>query len=1042
MTKYTKFILYSLIIILGYTNLHLAYNNATTGQITTNPAIIRADENLGSGIATPVFFKVVGGTILSVTNGTYGFRVPSLTNCNTIDTDGDGDFACGVDGGGGGGTQIELQNSGADLGNFSSISFDASHFTVTDTTGEALVKLDWTTGPASKAAINLFTAASNQFSNTLEIKTASVSSLTIAGLTQSGTNTGDVTLAGTPDYITISGQIITRGTIDISDDTNLTAGDALTLTGDDIDFDGGATPGGDLGNTWADPQVDNDSHDHTGTTLSGIDISDDTNLTAGDHITRTDDDLDIDDDYLFNTGDTATGLIQFSLGASVTAGNFEVRGISSASFFNGSAFSAVGDCNDPGDTLNWDVGVFSCGTDSEGGGGGGSFPGLEIKEPSGDVKLNGIASLSFEGNNFNITASDSTDVRIRLDWGAGGPASLSEAETITGNWVNTANPWADNEVADNLTINGGTVTWTDLTSYPTGCTDQFVTTVGDTLTCASVDISAMTNLTAGTDLTLTGDDLTLDSTLTQNFTLNAAGTALIVTNNARFGTASVSTIFEATTYASSSKFLGNAFVSVPNNECSGADDTLNWENGVFTCGSDGGGGSSFFLDIGDSAGVYHQTSSITYDAGHFTTTYGSPIASGSYVRLDWDSAGGPASLSQAETITGNWVNTANPWADNEVADILTLTGSTITGGNNVRDTLTTTANLTIGDNGDAIIVSATNWDLDTNGLLINTSASHSYGEFTVYASASAYIGTAFASVGDCNDAGENLQWTTTGVFNCATGYYHSGGTDVALADGGTGATLADPNDDRLFMWDDSAGATVLMDLGAKLTTTATPLLTISSNSLNFGELQGALLLDSNITTSSASYNWNFGDVNVNTGSGSWDFGGASQFRIPSGTITALASISEMFFDTTDGVLVIRTATESIVFGDDIHQAFFTIYDDGNWASESISIWQAPKDMAVTIVQVDATAFSAGRVGSVSFYLEERGFGTLHNVGTKIMNASSSIDFDGVSVTLFNDAQVAASAHVLLKTGGPNSNGDGNDTVNYITGTIYYKKKVE
>jgi hypothetical protein len=35
--------------------------------------------------------------------------------------------------------------------------------------------------------------------------------------------------------------------------------------------------------------------------------------------------------------------------------------------------------------------------------------------------------------------------------------------------------------------------------------------------------------------------------------------------------------------------------------------------------------------------------------------------------------------------------------------------------------------------------------------------------------------------------------------------YRAGGTDVALADGGTGASLADPNIDRVMMWDDSAG---------------------------------------------------------------------------------------------------------------------------------------------------------------------------------------------------------------------------------------------
>lgn len=44
--------------------------------------------------------------------------------------------------------------------------------------------------------------------------------------------------------------------LDISDDTNLTAGDALTLTGDDIDFDGGTAPGGELGGTWASPTLD------------------------------------------------------------------------------------------------------------------------------------------------------------------------------------------------------------------------------------------------------------------------------------------------------------------------------------------------------------------------------------------------------------------------------------------------------------------------------------------------------------------------------------------------------------------------------------------------------------------------------------------------------------------------------------------------------------------------------------------------------------------------------------------------------------------
>lgn len=43
-------------------------------------------------------------------------------------------------------------------------------------------------------------------------------STTLGGGTHSGTNTGDVALAGTPDYITISGQTITRNAVDLATD--------------------------------------------------------------------------------------------------------------------------------------------------------------------------------------------------------------------------------------------------------------------------------------------------------------------------------------------------------------------------------------------------------------------------------------------------------------------------------------------------------------------------------------------------------------------------------------------------------------------------------------------------------------------------------------------------------------------------------------------------------------------------------------------------------------------------------------------------------
>jgi hypothetical protein len=66
--------------------------------------------------------------------------------------------------------------------------------------------------------------------------------------------------------------------------------------------------------------------------------------------------------------------------------------------------------------------------------------------------------------------------------------------------------------------------------------------------------------------------------------------------------------------------------------------------------------------------------------------------------------------------------------------------------------------------------------------------------------------------------------TTTGVLSIATAgtdYYNPGGTDVALADGGTGASLADPGADRIMFWDDSADSVAFLTAGTNLTITGT-----------------------------------------------------------------------------------------------------------------------------------------------------------------------------------------------------------------------------
>lgn len=92
----------------------------------------------------------------------------------------------------------------------------------------------------------------------------------------------------------------------------------------------------------------------------------------------------------------------------------------------------------------------------------------------------------------------------------------------------------------------------------------------------------------------------------------------------------------------------------------------------------------------------------------------------------------------------------------------------------------------------------------------------------------ATISTFGASLVDDADASEAR--TTLGLGSMSTqssssvsitGGTVSGITDIALADGGTGASLTDPNADRIMFWDDSAGQVTWLTAGTGLTITDT-----------------------------------------------------------------------------------------------------------------------------------------------------------------------------------------------------------------------------
>jgi len=130
-----------------------------------------------------------------------------------------------------------------------------------------------------------------------------------AGGTGVGTLTDHGVLVGsgaadiTPLVVGTNGQVLVGSTGADPVFATVTAGDALTATIGagtlEFDFDGGASPGGDLGGTWGTPSVDDDSHNHV---ITNIDSFTKANLE-----TQTSD----VSDYAEADGDVFTGTHDF-----------------------------------------------------------------------------------------------------------------------------------------------------------------------------------------------------------------------------------------------------------------------------------------------------------------------------------------------------------------------------------------------------------------------------------------------------------------------------------------------------------------------------------------------------------------------------------------------------------------------------------------------------------------------------------------------------------------------------------------------------------
>ena len=420
--------------------------------------------------------------------------------------------------------------------------------------------------------------------------------------------------------------------------------------------------------------------------LVKIDTTDQDIISLNSRVDTVSDDLEGLKFVLQGTNEPLVGASTlFAQNASVQL-NLEVRGsYASASFFMGSAFSGVpgAECSDAGDTLNWNAGVFTCGSD-----GGGITFGTDNQIPftnSGGTDFDYSANLTFDGSLLDLAGFASVSQNLEVGNASGEGIKIGNAGVFISDDEDGALTFLgmgdgnDENLIMNLDDTSGRVVFTTTTALN-----------GWTFTNMSLDsgfAGAYSLVGASQDINNPtyrfGNDTNTGvwnpgNAGTIGFISDGTNVASISLNLLRLsGSASVSTNFEAVGYASASLYRGLAFGS-PNIDCNDATDQLLWSAGIFTCETLA---SNDITSLG----------ALSIDSGVTWTTTGQLTVGDGGDRVDFSTAG---------------------W---DIADSV-MTGMTIST-NNVTGTWTTTGNLTIGDGGDDVIINSDTWDVSSLGAM-------------------------------------------------------------------------------------------------------------------------------------------------------------------------------------------------------------------------------------------------------------------------------------------------------------------------------------
>jgi len=382
---------------------------------------------------------------------------------------------------------------------------------------------------------------------------------TSLGVDAAGTdNSTNVTLAGTPNYITLSGQQLTLTVIDINDDTNLSAGTGLSFSGDTLNAE---VQSSDLATIGSDNRV---PFSNSG----GTDFDYSPNFTFdGSQLRTTGGFTDLTP--LFLTRGVVTEGIEFNL----TSGSYEIAA-----------------------------------TDKI----------LDLTSSSSAIRLNPGGTQAMQlSTNGNVGIGDTSPASL-LTVGSGDAFQVnSSGQVIAGTWNGTA-----------------------------------------------IDVSSYTNLVAGTGLTLAGDTLNVDDDYVLNtgdtiegaLTLDTAGGGNILT------------------------LQGDTESLVFSNPTTGDYEIENPGSGNSILFNTGGGD----LELKNTNTTRLAVTLSGVDVTGDLAVTGDLVVTGTVDGKDIATNAGM--LNEAEVITANWVNTANPWDISSETNLAVGSGITLTG-----DTLTVTA---------------------------------------------------------------------------------------------------------------------------------------------------------------------------------------------------------------------------------------------------------------------------------------------------------------------------------------------------------------